>query len=135
MLSEDQVDGLLRDFFRLEAPSEFRLPARPEVSASVQLIVPRPTISQQPVRGRRAATVIALAAICMLMLVSWQVMNIGMTGSAGTAANGPQQGLPDAADDSLLVSPGGDRKSTGSVGEDGVTLDETDGVQLNPGPR
>ncbi|MBL8809998.1 MAG: hypothetical protein JNM43_07470 [Planctomycetaceae bacterium] len=133
-LNEAQLEGLLREFFRNEVPSElnrpFVAPARAN-TPTLTILSDAPADTRGPARHRRSpmAVISALAAIAMTAVV---VMNWDPAGShvpqtsERTPVVAPEERLMDVSKD------GGAKKSTQVVGEDGVTLEETDGVDLAP---
>lgn len=132
-LNDAQLEGMLRDFFRLEMPAELN---RPFSEASVARAATTLTIVSEPVepselpRPRRSAMAVvsALAAMVMtaVMVMNWEAPNISVPqASKDVPQVKPEEKLMD-------VSRGADSKSTHVIGEDGLTLEETDGVDLAP---
>lgn len=133
-LNEAQLEGMLREFFRNEVPSElnrpFVAPSR-ENATTLTILSVVPADTSGPARHRRSpmAVISALAAIAMTAVV---VMNWDPAGShvPQTSERTPvvtaEEKLMDVSKD------GGAKKSSQVVGEDGVTLEETEGVELAP---
>ncbi|MFM7059031.1 MAG: hypothetical protein ACKO2P_19140 [Planctomycetota bacterium] len=129
-LSEAAVDGLLRDFFRLEVPLSLKnLPARR----------PGPVVPLTSVRPRLAASRIAmmaaigaLAAVLLFTLSSPSVSPpkpgiANRTQPAAPAADATQELLP------VSSNAGADARAV-PVDENGLLLRETEEIQLNPEP-
>lgn len=172
--SDDQVGGLLKQFFRQEVPSALNAPAFNESAlrdhmAAVQLSVAQdafedsrssvhdhelqsaPAVGRASIRNPAGAntttrrwavlgSLAALAASCLL------VMNVPQNSdvSSGTAAAdqktssesaGPNS--PGRNSDLMPVSPnaGQSPQTKVVIGADGSTLEEIEGVNLNPKPR
>lgn len=132
--SEEQMDGLLKDFFRLETPSglnrPFRRPvaSRQESSAAslVTLSTSEPTATP---RSHKMVVASAIAVLAMSLIVSMKVQTPSAT-SSNTASTTPDVQPVEPAEKLMLVSPNGDAPSPQAVGEDGVTLEETDSIEL-----
>lgn len=127
--SEEQMDSLLRDFFRLETPSELARPLDVRRGVRVSLAeVSRPKLPSS-VRFRKSIVASALAVVVFLAIFN---VRHRPSKSPFTEAQGISQAsdLP-GTDAEMPVSPGSDR-STGTVGADGVTLQETDNVEIHP---
>ena len=133
-LNEAQLEGMLREFFRNEVPAElnspFVAPSRANTT-TLTILSDAPADNRGQSRHRRSpmAVISAVAAIAMTAVV---VMNWDPAGShvpqtsAHTPAVAPEEKLMDVSKD------GGAKKSSQVVGEDGVTLEETEGVDLAP---
>ncbi len=138
MPSDEQMDGLLRDFFRLETPIELNQPFRRERLESVartSLTIAPPAESAVP-RSRRIAVVSALTVVALSLVVFVQSRKPGDANNSPVVdKSGERTGPVEHSEDLLLVSPQGDQKASSTVGADGVTLEETDGIELNPRPR
>lgn len=143
MPSDDQMEGFLRDFFVAEAPAAlkqpFRRPGVAQIMRPPVVCVSRPAdVRTSLPRSRRMIVATAISVMAMLFVVAIQIKNDGppQTGpvnGAGMATS--NQTLPSAAplQNLMLVSPNGDAKSAvHPVGEDGVTLEETDSIELKP---
>ena len=133
-LNEAHLDGMLREFFRLEVPSELNRPfVAPtlERSTTLTILSASPAEAGHVSRHPRSpmAVISALAAITMTAVV---VMNWDPAGSQvpqtseRTPVIAPEDKLMDVSKD------GSAQKSSQVVGEDGVTLEETEGVDLAP---
>jgi len=137
------MDGLLRDFFAAEAPTALNEPFRRPVVAQIT----RPSVLCESVptdvrttlpRSRRVIVATAISVMAMSVVVAMQIkhdspLQTGPVNAAGMATS--NHTLPSAAplQNLMLVSPNGDAKSAvHSVGEDGVTLEETDSIELKP---
>ena len=132
--SEEQMDGLLKDFFKLETPSglnrPFRRPvvSRPQNAAAslVTLSTSEPTAAP---RRHKMVVASAIAVLSMSLIVAMQVQ--APTSTGGSTASNTQNTQPTEPTEKLmLVSPHGDAPSTQAIGEDGVTLEETDSIEL-----
>jgi len=136
LLSDDQMDSLLRDFFRLEVPVELNQPLQLRPSTVTTLTVAAELEDQltRPRSVRFVAVAASVAAMAMAVLVVISADN-SPPSNGSTIANGllnPPTDSPNI-DKSMLVSPQGDsNKSTRTVGADGVTLEETDSIELHP---
>lgn len=124
--SDAQLDSLLQEFFRLEVPHELSQPLK------------RPLVAHSPgfrtdLRARRIAVISTLCALGLLMMlvVSPPGGNPESSSTAGTSET-----VTKPADQLMLVSPkaGTDRRSQ-AVGDDGVTLEETDSIEIKSSPR
>ncbi len=140
MPSDEQMDGLLRDFFRLEIPTELNQPlSRHRSGSNVATLLPiAPTVEIVTVapKRRRVVVVSALSVLALSLVVIVQTQKLGDAGSAPVVDKSGNPTTPvDPAEDMMLVSPQGDQKASSTVGADGVTLEETDGVELKPRPR
>lgn len=132
--TDDQMDTLLKQFFRQEVPAA--LPAATPGSVSLRSeSVARPA----PVRRQFALVVVAtaIAACCLIVAGLRQTSDVGH----GTAERQPVTTDPNAepqildrATELMPVSPNAGRNSavkTG-VGPGGATMEEIEGVNLNP---
>ena len=141
LLSEDQMDSLLRDFFRLEVPIELNQPLqfRSTAATSAAVVVEHEI---QPTRSRSVpfvAVVASVAAMAMAVLVAISAGTSSNSdgsrianGLLSPTTNTPTTNTPDI-EKPMLVSPQGDSsKSPSPIGFDGVTLEETDSIQLHP---
>lgn len=132
--SEEQMDGLLKDFFRLETPSglnrPFRRPiaSRQESSAAslVTLSTSEPTAAP---RSHKMVVASAIAVLAMSLIVAMKVQTPSTSGG-NTASTTPDFKPVESSEKLMLVSPNGDAPSTQVVGEDGVTLEETDTIEV-----
>ncbi len=142
--SDEQMDGLLRDFFAAETPAALRQPFHQLAAAGepntplVKEQWPAVASARLP-RSRRIIVVACVSTLALSLLVAVQ------TKSRQPAQNGllqnseiatsPQQSAASAmpVESLMLVSPNGNTKSAAHpVGEDGVTLEETDSIELKP---
>lgn len=137
MPSDAQMDGLLRDFFRLETPTELNLPFRRTTAADssgpMLTVIHETGESTVPIRrNQRYAVVSALAVLALSLIVVVQTRDNQTSGSGPVTdtVRGPQS--PVEPDENLmLVSPQGDSGAhKTAVGEDGVTLEETDHIEV-----
>lgn len=132
--SEEQMDGLLKDFFKLEIPSglnrSFRRPSSSrQESAAASLVT---VLSSEPTaapRSQKWVVASAIAVLAMSLVVSMQGQAPSSSGS-NTASTSPDAQPVEPAEKLILVSPNGDAPSTQVVGEDGVTLEETDSIEV-----
>lgn len=141
--SDDQMDGLLRDFFAAEVPpalnQAFHRPAtgqnRSAESASSLTIVANndPVFHSRP-RGGRLVVGSAIAVLAMSTMLA--LINRPSSLPSGTVTTAPAAEAKTAPSEVLmLVSPNGDGKEASHpISEDGVTLEETDAIELKPRP-
>ena len=139
MPSNDQMDFLLRDFFRLEVPTELNQPLRRNplsiAAAATLTLAPEHHVEQRRPRSVRfvgvAASVAAMALAVLVLVSGNHELPSNDSGFAGRDTKPPVT-TPDI-DKPMLVSPQGDsRASTKAIGPDGVTLEETDSIELHP---
>ncbi len=135
-LNDAKLEGMLRDFFRLEMPVELNQPfsrteaARPLSTVTTLTIVAESTEPAAQPRPRHSmmAVISALAAMVMtaVVVVNWD--------SPGVSVPQVSKEVPhiQPAEKLMDVSRDANSKSTHVIGEDGVTLEETDGVDLAP---
>ena len=139
--SDDQTDSLLRDFFRREVPAELNQPLRRSALATATAAAATLALASdhhvEHLRPRSArfvgvAASVAAMALAVLVLISGKAeLPSNGSGFAGRETRPPAT-TPDT-DEPMLVSPQGDsRTSTKVVGPDGVTLEETDSIELHP---
>ena len=141
LLSDDQMDSLLRDFFRLEVPVDLKQPlqlrpATAEASTATTLTVVA-ELENRSTRPRSARFVAVAASVAAMVMAVVVVISAGNSQSSnGGSIAGGLISVPAHTTDNekpMLVSPQGDsKKSTKTVGADGVTLEETDGIELHP---
>lgn len=142
LLSDDQIDSLLRDFFRLEVPIELNQPLqlRPTtatVAASATTLTVAAELENQPTRPRSVRFVAVAASVASMAMAVVIAISTGTSppSNGRTIANGLLNVPVNTPDihKPMLVSPHGDsKKSTSTVGADGVTLEETDSIELHP---
>jgi hypothetical protein len=126
MPSDEQMESLLKGFFRLETPVELHQPVRPMLMSRAQTEIGRP-------HGRRISVVITASAMAMLVLMMVVIQGTA-PGTLGTAsAERPTTELQNTVIDVSTQGSGGQRSAV--VGEDGVTLEETDSIELNAMPK
>lgn len=136
MPSDGQTDSLLRDFFRLEVPIELNQPLQlSPVSATTLTVVAERAAGKPRSRSVRIlAVAISVAAMAMAVLVVVSGNNSHSSGDSNIAdglINVPAK--TPIIDNPMLVSPGSDSKNTTKpVGADGVTLEETDVIEVHP---
>ena len=132
--SEEQMDGLLKDFFKLETPSGLNRPFRRPVASRqerpaaslVTLSTSEPTAAP---RSHKMVVASAIAVLAMSLIVAMKVQTPSTSGG-NTASTTPVVQPAEPAEKLMLVSPNGDAPSTQVVGEDGVTLEETDTIEV-----
>ena len=132
--SEEQMDGLLKDFFKLETPSGLNRPFRRPVASRqespaaslVTLSTSEPTAAP---RSHKMVVASAIAVLAMSLIVAMKV-HTPSTSGGNTASTTPDVKPVESAEKLMLVSPGGDSKASNVVGEDGVTLEETDTIEV-----
>ncbi len=126
MLSEAAVDGLLRDFFRLEVPAEAlsRVPARPASAVGTATVIrSRGGIARRMV----VAVSLTVLPLCLLLIFS---NDSGPGVGTGLAE---KQIVPASTEQLLPVSSAAGVKATDvPLDENGLLLEETDQIQLNP---
>jgi len=140
MPTDDQMDSLLRDFFRLEVPTELSRPVRLNAMASAAVttltVAPENTVERtsRPRSVRFFAVALSVAAMALAVMVVISRDDVSPSNGSNVA-----NGIFDApatspnVDEPMLVSPEGDSHApTKTVGPDGVTLEETDSIELHP---
>ena len=136
LLSYEQMDSLLRDFFRLEVPVELNQPLQLRPTTTTTLTVAA-EFENQPTHPRSVRFVAVAASIAAMAMAVVVAISAGPSPPSihSTIANGllnPQTDTPDI-EKPMLVSPQGDsQKSPNVIGADGVTLEETDSIELHP---
>jgi len=127
MPSDAQMDNLLHEFFRLEMPVELNRPF--QRTAGVQAtttvtVVQGPKESTPSVRpNRRFVVVSAFAGLALTLIVLLQRQETQPSAGAPIATTVEEKNSPVSPPESLMnVSTPGDQ----AVGDDGVTLPETD---------
>lgn len=134
--SDDQMDLLLHDFFRLEVPAELDQPLKPGplAAASLTVVSKRYVEQSRPRTVQRVAIVASVVAMAMSVLLVISPDN-SQPSNGHDIANGilKSAGVTPGIDNPMLVSPEGNHlKSSRAVGPDGVTLEETEGIDLHP---
>lgn len=132
--SEEQMDGLLKDFFKLETPSVLNRPFRrpvaslqeSPVASLVTLSTSEPTAAP---RGHKMVVASAIAVLAMSLIVAMNVRTPSTSGG-NTASTTPDVHPVEPSEKLMLVSPSGDSKASNVVSEDGVTLEETDTIEV-----
>ena len=142
MPSDDQMDSLLRDFFHLEVPTELNQPLRRNQLATATVatstVTPNGRVEQRRPRSVRfvavAASVAAMALAVLVLISGNNVPPLSGSGVAnGTTGQTKSPGTTPNIDQPMVVSPEGDsRTSTKPIGPDGVTLEETETIELHP---
>ncbi|MEJ7595987.1 MAG: hypothetical protein WKF77_31135 [Planctomycetaceae bacterium] len=141
MPSDDQMDSLLSDFFRLEVPTELNQPLRQNqlaaATATTSKVVAGRRVEQprsRTVRFVAVAASVAAMALAVLVVISGN-NGLPLNGSglaSGTTGDTKSPGTTPEIDQPMLVSPEGDsRTPTKAIGPDGVTLEETDTIELH----
>ena len=139
ILSDDQTDSLLSDFFRREVPAELNQPLRRTPlatgAATTLTLAHEHHVEQlrpQSTRFVGVAASVAAMALAVLVLIYG---NNEPSANRRSFADGDTRtpvATPDT-DKQMLVSPQGDSgKSAKVIGSDGVTLEETDSIELHP---
>lgn len=137
MMSDEQTDSLLRDFFRLEVPIGLSQPWRRVQPPALAVMAPKATgdgtkgSQSRPVRLIVVATSIAAMGLAVLIVSSG---NDSPPVHSSTVTNGTNDGpgITPVTDKPMLVSPEGDSRTSGkSISPDGVTLEETDSIRLH----
>jgi hypothetical protein len=125
MPSDEQMESLLKGFFRLEIPVELDQPIRP-------MLLTRARSEGGPRHGRRLSVVITASAMAMLVLMMVVIQGTA-PGTFGTAsAERPAAEPQNTVIDVSTQGSAGQRSAV--VGEDGVTLEETDSIEVNALP-
>ncbi len=136
LLSDDQMDSLLRDFFRLEVPVELKQPLQLRPSTATTLTVVA-SLADQPTRSRSVRFVAVAASIAAMTMAVVVAISTGNSppSNGSTIANGGLNVPTNTPNNekAMLVSPYGDSENTTKpVSPDGVTLEETDNIELHP---
>jgi hypothetical protein len=126
MPSDEQMESLLKDFFRLETPVELDQPIRP-------MLLTRARSEGERSHGRRLSVVITASAMAMLVMMMVVIQGTAPgtfgTASAERPSSEPQNTVIDVST----------QRSAGPhswvVGDDGVTLEETDSIELKAMPK
>lgn len=136
--SDEQVDSVLRDFFRLEVPLELSQPSRwyPLTASTIAAPVKSTgnhdeRLQSQSVRSVAVAVSVAAMILGILVVISGHKSS---TMNRDTAAHGTTDaaGTTPGIDKPMLVSPQGDSPASGRpIAPDGVTLEETDSIKLH----
>jgi hypothetical protein len=125
-LSDARMDGLLRDFFRLEVP--VALHGSPAVCASSPAVAPVTVVNRRPAVSR-IAIIAALAMLSACLLLTFN-SDPSVPQGTGVASRGKST---TAAEELMPVSSAPDPKASGvPVDENGLLLKETEEIQLNP---
>jgi hypothetical protein len=141
--SDAQMDGLLRDFFRLETPTSWKLPEPRQgsqgksvvhaASASMTILASQGVGSSASQRGRRGVVMtgtLTVLALSLVLIVSGQSQN--SASSVVNALNATHQQDKATAAPSLISPQGDSGSSENPVSDDGLLLKEADQIQLNP---
>lgn len=130
MPSDEQMDSLLKDFFRYEVPVELNRPfQRPTIVMPQTVVVAQEAMSPPKSTSQRPRAIVA-AALALLALSLVMFVQVNHEDSVALAKKKSGQG-----EDLMLVSPKADTKSGQAVSDDGVTLEETDAIELKAHPR
>lgn len=138
-LSDERMDSLLQDFFRLEVPVELSQP----FSRNPSKIVPPISLGVNPEQRRAQSHPRSVRLLSIGVAVASMGLAVAMIISgSGTRPTSSQSITNDAGkngaeavviDQPMLVSPKGDAaKATNIVSPDGVTLEEADSIELHP---
>jgi len=129
MPSDEQMEALLKGFFRLETPVELDQPFRPMLVSRAQTEVRRPV-------AHRISVVITVSAMAMLILMMVVIRGTapGTPGTPGTASTERPLAEPQNAVIDVSTQGSAGQRST-VVGDDGVTLEETDSIELKAIPK
>jgi len=126
MPSDEQMEALLKGFFRLETPVELDQPFRPMLVSRAQTEVRRPV-------AHRISVVITVSAMAMLILMMVVIRGTA-PGTPGTASTERPLAEPQNAVIDVSTQGSAGQRST-VVGDDGVTLEETDSIELKAVPK
>lgn len=130
MPSDEQMDTLLKDFFRYEVPVELNRPfQRPTVVMPQTVVVAEGSFTEQKSLSRRPRAIVG-AALTLLVFSLVVFVRVNHEDSAALAKKKSSQ-----SEDLMLVSPKADMKSGQAVSDDGVTLEETDAIELKAQPK
>jgi len=144
--SDDQMDQLLTTFYKSEMPAQLdALPSSwPQIKGtttskqpstagvSLATVARSSESSAVPTSRRGIAVAAATLAACMMLFVT-SGTNTDVDGSPGdTVEVQPENGL--LGPEFMNVSGEGDASTNGVIDDTGTTLDETEGVDLSPGP-
>ncbi len=130
MPSDEQMDSLLKDFFRYEVPIALNRPfQRPTVVMPQTVVVAEGSFTEQKSLSRRPRAIVA-AALTLLVLSLVVFVQVNQEDSSALAKKKSSQ-----SEDLMLVSPRADAKSGQAVSDDGVTLEETDAIELKAQPK
>lgn len=126
MLSDTAMDGLLRDFFRLEVPAGAF--SQPPVRSLALPPVTAVRLRRHPARQLAVVVSLTVLPLCLLMM-----FNGGHRPRIG-ADFAEKQNSQAASEHLLPVSSAPDANTaTVPVDENGLLLQETEQIQLNPG--
>ncbi len=138
LLSDEQMDSVLRDFFRLEVPAELGQPLRrfPLTTAPIAASMMGSDnhdeqLQSRSVRSVAVAVSVAAMALGILVVISG---NRSSPVKGDRAANGTidERATTPVLNEPMLVSPQGDSPASGkAIAPDGVTLEETDSIKLH----
>ena len=139
ILSDDQTDSLLSEFFRREVPAELNQPLRRSplataASATLTLAHEHHVEQLRPQSTRFVGVAASVAAMALAVLALISGNNEPSANRRSFADGDTRSGAatPDT-DKPMAVSEQGDSlKSTKVIGPDGLTLEETDSIKLNP---
>ena len=123
--SDEQMDHLLKGFFRMEVPVELN---RPFQRASVRMepsvvISTRESVFVSTLN--RGPKVIVATALSLLVLSLVVFVQVSKEDAGGIAKKGSEK-----KEDLMLVSPNANSKASQPLTEDGVTLEETESIEL-----
>lgn len=123
--SDDQMDCLLKDFFKLEVPVELNRPfQRPSLRVEPSVVVAGRD-SASPGALNRGPKVIVATALSLLVLSLVVFVQVSTEDASSLAKRGSGN-----KEDLMLVSPNANSKSSHPLTEDGVTLEETESIEL-----
>ena len=139
MPSDDQMDSLLRDFFRLEVPTQLSHPLQlnpiPAATIATLTVAPESRLEHSRTRSVRfiaVTTSVAAMALALLVVISGNDSPPANGSNVANAIIEAPAATPHV-DEPMLVSPEGDSQApTTAVGPDGITLEETDSIELPP---
>ncbi len=133
LLSDEQMDGLLRNFFQQEVPvaldRPFHRPVASLETTSVRIMA-QPEVSKRTSRNGRLIVGSALSVLAMTLFIALTTQDRRPVGT-GISNSEPAKSAA-SGDELMLVSPHADsRKLNHTVGEDGVTQQELD-IEVSP---
>lgn len=142
---EAQMETTLRSFFRTEVPAQLSRPAFLDVidarpNDAVPRLAPSPEIPASPRRSTTTRWFVSVASLVLIigfMVITPGLWNHPQTDSEPRTTQQPPTHTADPGIDnkqSMLVSPaaGQSDAQTTPLGNSGVTLEEVEGVELQP---
>jgi hypothetical protein len=144
---ESQLDSVLADFFRREIPAglgEGQLDwsavdaERTESPQSAPAVTPLRSRESSGQRGRHRGIAATISIATLLGCVLLAIQPAGTAPDSGTVVDqGGNDAVLGESGELMLVSPAGDRDSAADavIGDHGLTIGETEDIDLSPEPR